>query len=123
MESTTGNMASDASRGPAAAGLDPRELARRVVRGDRSAFEQLFEAALRAAWRHATARTHKRSEAEAETEAILRRAFENLHRWEGETPFEAWLLRDAGAAPSADESAPRAPGGSSRDGAAPRARR
>jgi len=67
-------------------------LARRALRGDREAFDRIFDASLPCVWRFAARQSRGRAAAERLTERVLARVFADLERYDGEVPFAAWLL-------------------------------
>lgn len=64
----------------------------RAIRGDREAFETIYEASLPCVHAFASRRCVGRLATEALTEAILVRAFEELYQYRGDVPWAAWLL-------------------------------
>jgi len=68
------------------------ELARRAARGDRTAFAALFERCFDPAYAFVRRRARTREAAEAATERVLARAFEQLAVYDGSISFSAWLL-------------------------------
>jgi DNA-directed RNA polymerase specialized sigma24 family protein len=55
-------------------------------------FEALFEDSFDRVYSFVSRRTSSPEQAEAATERILQRAFAELPRYDGATPFSAWLL-------------------------------
>lgn len=64
----------------------------RAIRGDREAFEALYEASFPCVHAFASRRCGARLATEALTEAILVRAFQELGQYRGDMPWAAWLL-------------------------------
>lgn len=64
----------------------------RAIRGDREAFESVYEASFPCVHAFASRRCVGRVAAEALTEAILVRAFQDLEQYRGDVPWAAWLL-------------------------------
>jgi DNA-directed RNA polymerase specialized sigma24 family protein len=71
------------------------ELIRRAAAGDREAFERLLAESLPPVWAFSIRHAAGRSTAEVLTRRILRRAFAEIDRYEGDVPFAAWLLEVA----------------------------
>jgi DNA-directed RNA polymerase specialized sigma24 family protein len=67
-------------------------LVARAAGGDREAFEAIYAACFGSIWAFAVRRADGRATAEALAARILRRAFAELDRYDGEVPFAAWLL-------------------------------
>lgn len=65
----------------------------RAIRGDREGFEAVYDASFPCVHAFASRRCGgSRAAAEALTEAILTRVFEELDRYRGDVPWAAWLL-------------------------------
>jgi len=71
------------------------DLLARALRGDREAFETVFEASFRSVFAFAARRTSGRAAAERLTARVLRRSFASLDDYAGDVPFAAWLLEIA----------------------------
>jgi len=67
-------------------------LVYRAARGDREAFETIYEASFTCAYAFALRRSASRRDAEELTREILARAFEQLEVYAGDVPFAAWLF-------------------------------
>jgi RNA polymerase sigma-70 factor (ECF subfamily) len=91
----------------------------RAMRGDREAFETVYDASFACVYAFASRRSDgTRLAAEALTEAILVRAFRELDHYRGDVPWAAWLLdvakrvlreRPVAARRRPERAAPRAP--------------
>jgi RNA polymerase sigma-70 factor, ECF subfamily len=64
----------------------------RAIRGDREAFEAVYDASFPCVHAFASRRCDGRLATEALTEAILVRVFQDLDRYQGDVPWAAWLL-------------------------------
>jgi len=64
----------------------------RAMRGDREAFEAVYDASFACVHAFASRRCDGRLATEVLTEAILVRAFQELDRYQGDVPWAAWLL-------------------------------
>jgi len=93
-------------------------LVRRAARGDRDAFETVYAESFRCVYAFAVRATAGRVAAEAATEAILARAFQEIGNYTGEVPFAAWLhgiaRRTLASAAPASGSSPSAPSSAGR---------
>jgi DNA-directed RNA polymerase specialized sigma24 family protein len=67
-------------------------LVYRAARGDREAFERIYDASFACAWAFAGQRTGTRAAAESLARAILAHAFAHLDDYAGDVPFAAWLF-------------------------------
>jgi DNA-directed RNA polymerase specialized sigma24 family protein len=67
-------------------------LTQRAARGDRDAYEAVYDASFPRVYAFAVRRTGERRGAERLCERILRRVFRDLHGYAGDVPFAAWLL-------------------------------
>jgi RNA polymerase sigma-70 factor (ECF subfamily) len=67
-------------------------LVERAMRGDRAAFDAIFDASLPAVYAFAARRSGGRHSAERLTGRILERAFREIEHYGGDVPFAAWLL-------------------------------
>jgi RNA polymerase sigma-70 factor (ECF subfamily) len=82
--------------------------ARRVLAGDRAAFDGLFDRYADRVYRLARRRASDEQEARRLTQQMLDRAFRNLSAYRGGMPLDVWVLVQckavlAGAVPSAPQ--------------------
>lgn len=63
-----------------------------AAKGDRAAYDAVYEASFACVYAFAVRRTGERRSAELLCERILARVFRNLHGYAGDVPFAAWLL-------------------------------
>jgi DNA-directed RNA polymerase specialized sigma24 family protein len=70
--------------------IDPA-LPQRAARGDREAFERVFEYSVPRVWAFALRHAAGRTAAEQQTRRILKRAFGELSSYDGKQPFAQWL--------------------------------
>lgn len=80
----------------------------RAARGDREAFETIYEASFACAYAFAVRHSASRRVAEDLTRRILARAFEQLEDYAGDVPFAAWLFGIARQVSSEARRAPQA---------------
>ncbi len=64
----------------------------RAMRGDREAFEAVYDASFPCVHAVASRRCGGRPATEALVETILVRVFQDLDRYQGDVPWAAWLL-------------------------------
>jgi RNA polymerase sigma-70 factor (ECF subfamily) len=89
---------SDASDGEHTALAPPSldlETVRGAARGDRQAFERVYDACLSRVWPFAVEREGRRKPAEELTSRILTRLFQRLESFDGRVTFGAWLAQVA----------------------------
>jgi DNA-directed RNA polymerase specialized sigma24 family protein len=67
-------------------------LVQRAACGDREAFDAVYDASFPAVYAYAARKAVGKRGAELLCERILEEAFRELDRYEGDTPFAAWLL-------------------------------
>jgi RNA polymerase sigma-70 factor (ECF subfamily) len=78
---------------PESSGIDERELIRRCLAGDASAFEPLVERYRQRVWRLAYQVLHDREEAWDVAQEAFVRAFHSLPSFRGQSAFYTWLFR------------------------------
>jgi RNA polymerase sigma-70 factor (ECF subfamily) len=78
---------------PASSEIDERELVRRCISGDSSAFEPLVEKYRQRVWRLAFQVLHDREEAWDVAQEAFVRAFHSLPSFRGQSAFYTWLFR------------------------------
>jgi len=78
---------------PESSGIDERELIRRCIAGDASAFEPLVEKYRQRVWRLAYQVLHDREEAWDVAQEAFVRAFHSLPAFRGQSAFYTWLFR------------------------------
>ena len=78
---------------PESSGIDERELIRRCIAGDSSAFEPLVEKYRQRVWRLAYQVLHDREEAWDVAQEAFVRAFHSLPSFRGQSAFYTWLFR------------------------------
>lgn len=66
-------------------------LVQRAALGDPEAFASIYDESFRCVYAFAARRTRRRVSAEALTERVLVRVFEQLRHYAGDVPFAAWL--------------------------------
>ena len=82
-------------------------LVQRAALGDPDAFAAIYDESFRCVYAFAARATQGRVRAEALTERVLVRVFEQLGHYAGDVPFAAWLHAVAKGVAAADPLLPR----------------